>query len=316
MRILVTGGTGFVGSNLVKELMTQGHELLITWFDAEQKIPGFKGKVLHPSFIGIDWNAIGKVDILFHQAAINNTILLDENEMMRANYDSTVELFKYVIKQGCKKIVYASSTAIYGDVPAPYKENQKLNPLNPYAVSKIKVEQFAEKLAKKHKDVTFVGLRYCNVYGPGESHKGTRASMIYQLAQQMLTKNPRIFKWGEQKRDYIYVKDVVRANLLAAQAKESGVVNCGSGKATTFNDVIKLLNEVLGTKRKPEYFDNPYIGRYQDYTECDMSLAKEKLGFVPEYNSEKGIKEYYRSGALSANCRKSTHPLNWLKNNV
>ena len=298
MKALVTGGTGFIGSNLVAHLINEGHEVIITGHDAEQKLPDFKGKILQPSFIGLDWDSIGKVDVLFHQAAINDTTFMDEREMMRANFDSSIELFKRVAANGCKKIVYASSTAIYGDAPAPYKEDTPMNPLNPYAVSKKLLDEFAMKFAKEHPDITIVGLRYCNVYGPGESHKGKRASMIYQLAQQMVKGNPKIFKDGEQKRDWIYVKDVVTANILASQAKESCSVNCGSGKATSFNDLIKHLNEVLNLNRTPEYINNPYADRYQSHTECDMSLAKEKIGFVPKFDAKSGIKDFHDSGFL------------------
>ena len=143
-----------------------------------------------------------------------------------------------------------------------------------------------------------VGLRYCNVYGPGESHKGTRASMVYQLARQMRERNPRLFKNGEQLRDYIYVKDVVEANMLAAKAKSSCVVNCGSGRATSFNDLVKLLNGFFGTSRSPEYIDNPYEASYQNHTECDMSLAKERLGFAPKFTIKSGIGDYVKSGFL------------------
>ncbi|MBC8495535.1 NAD-dependent epimerase/dehydratase family protein [archaeon] len=292
MRILVTGGTGFVGSNLTEELMKQGHEVIITGHDAERKPAGFKGKYLQPSFIGLDWDEIGKIDVLFHEAAINDTTLMDKKEMFRANVDSTKELFTRVIKDGCKQIVYATSTAVYGNSPAPYKEDEGIEPLNPYAESKVAVDEFAMKLAKDHPDVVIVGLRYCNVYGPGEEHKGKRASMISQLADQMRKGNPKLFKDGEQKRDWIYVKDVVRANIMASQANESCIVNCGSGHAVTFNFLVKTLNEVLGTEREIEYINNPYEGRYQNYTECDMSCAKKKICFVPEFDAASGIKDY------------------------
>lgn len=298
MKVLVTGGTGLVGSNLVRELLKQGHDVSITGSDAYQKIPEFKGKTFYASFLGIDWDALEKYDVLFHQAAINETVLMDKREMFRSNVDSTKKLFEEVVKRGCKRIVFASSTAIYGNAPAPQKESSPLQPLNPYAESKIAMEQVVKDLQKKHPDVIFVGLRYCNVYGPGELWKGKRATMIYLLAQQMQKGNPKIFRDGEQKRDYIYVKDVVQANLLAAKAKESCIVNCGSGKATTFNEVIRILNKVLGVNRKPEYIDNPYLGRYQDHTECDMALAKQKLGFIPKFDIEAGIKEYYDTGFL------------------
>ena len=278
MRMLVTGGTGLVGSNLARELARQGHEVIITGSNASQKFPDFKGKVIHTGFCGIDWDSLGKIDVLFHQAAINDTTMTDEREIMRANVDGSKMLFEHVVKHGCKRIVYASSTAIYGHAPAPQKETSRLEPLNPYAKSKIELEQFAATFQKKHPAVIIIGLRYCNVYGPGENHKGKRATMIYQLAQQMQQGNPRIFKDGEHLRDYIYVKDVVTANLLAAKATESCVVNCGSGKSYSFNRVVAILNTVLGLSRKPEYIDNPYIGKYQNHTECDMSLAKKKLG--------------------------------------
>jgi ADP-L-glycero-D-manno-heptose 6-epimerase len=299
MRALVTGGTGFIGSNLVIRLLQDGHDVVMTGHDAEQKIPGFRGKMLQPGLLGIDWGAIGPVDVLFHQAAINDTTLLDRQEMLRANLDASKALFERVVNSGCRHIVYASSTAVYGDAPAPYRESGPLHPLNPYAESKLALERWAVEFARAHPEVTLVGLRYCNVYGPRENHKGPRASMIYQLAQQMNKGNPRLFRHGEQQRDYIYVADVVHANLLAAQAAESYVVNCGYGRAVTFNDLVAELNRVMGLHRTPEYIDNPYADRYQSHTECDMTLAKERLGFSPQYDLSKGLDEYLRSGFLT-----------------
>jgi ADP-L-glycero-D-manno-heptose 6-epimerase len=298
MRILVTGGTGFIGSNLVSRLLEEGHDVLITGHDAEQRIPGFQGKYLRPSLLGIDWEAIGPVDVLFHQAAVNDTTLMDEREMLRANVGASQELFRRVAAGGCRRIVYASSTAIYGDTPAPYREDGPARPLNPYARSKKQLEEFASGFARENPHVTIVGLRYCNVYGPGESHKGRRASMVLQLAQQMQCGNPRLFQYGEQKRDYLYVDDAVRANLLAAEAGESCIVNCGSGRAVSFNDLVAQLNQVLGVRRTPEYIENPYADRYQSHTECDMTRAKEKLGFVPGFDIAGGLESYRRKGLL------------------
>ncbi len=300
MRVLVTGGTGFIGSNLVRELLRQGNEVIITGHDAEQLPQGFSGKFFQSSFLGIDWDAIGHVDVLYHQAAINNTLNLDRREMFRANVDSAAELFRRVTETGCQRIVYASSTAVYGNGPAPYRENQPLQPLNPYAESKASLDAFSLDFARARPDVTVVGLRYSNVYGPGEAHKGKRASMIFQLAQQMRMGNPRLFQYGEQQRDYIHVGDVVRANLLAADARESSIVNCGSGAATTFNALVEILSETIGTKRAPQYVVNPAPKAYQSHTECDMALAREKLGFIPEVRIRAGIREYFESGALVA----------------
>ncbi|MEW5993919.1 MAG: NAD-dependent epimerase/dehydratase family protein, partial [Candidatus Zixiibacteriota bacterium] len=298
MKCLVTGGTGFVGSNLTLHLLNEGHEVIITGHEAEQHLPEFTGKCLYPGFLGIDWDAIHDVDVVFHQAALNNTRLLDRTEMFRANLESSKALFRHVVKHGCRRIVFASSTAIYGRHPAPYHESGPYDLNTPYAESKKYVEEFAMTVADDHPDVKVVGLRYCNVYGPREHHKGRRATMIYQLAQQMQTGNPRLFKYGEQQRDYIYVKDVVQANMRAASASESCIVNCGSGRATTFNQLVDILNEILGLQRTPEYIDNPYHGNYQDNTTCDMTLAREKLGFTPRYSIRDGIQDYFESGWL------------------
>ncbi|MAF34579.1 ADP-glyceromanno-heptose 6-epimerase [Candidatus Woesearchaeota archaeon] len=297
MRVLVTGGTGFIGSNLVQELIKQGHDVLITGHDAEQKIPDFSGTVLQPSLVGIDFERLGKIDVCFHQAAINDTTLMDKEEMFRANVHSSIELFKKLIANGCTRIVYASSTAAYGDAPVPFKEDGPMRPMNPYGESKQRLEEEAMILAAQNPGVVFVGLRYCNVYGPGEDHKGPRASMIYQLAQQMKEKNPKLFKMGEQKREWVYVKDVVKANLLAAKATRNCVVNVATGTATTFNKIVEILNNAMATSRTIEYIDNPHEA-YQTHTECDMGHAKEMIGFEPDFDVEAGIKDYFESGRL------------------
>lgn len=300
MRILVTGGTGFVGSNIVKELIGKGHEIIITGSDAEQEVDKKVDKYIQPSFLGIDWDALGKLDLVFHEAAINNTLLKDREEMLRGNLESSKELFARVVKNGCKRIVYASSTAIYGNAPAPFREDGPIEPLNVYGESKKLLDEFAMDFAEKNPEVIVVGLRYCNVYGPGESHKGKRASMIYQLAKQMQKGRPRLFKYGEQKRDFIYIADVVEANLKAAKADKSCVVNCGSGNAYSFNSIIENLNKELGTDLQPEYIDNPYTETYQTFTYCDMEKAKENIGFIPQFNLEQGIKSYAKAGLFNS----------------
>lgn len=143
-----------------------------------------------------------------------------------------------------------------------------------------------------------VGLRYSNVYGPGEAHKGKLASMIYQLARQMREGNrPRIFTAGQQKRDFVYIDDVVQANMRALSARESGNYNAGAGRSWSFNEVVAELNRVLNTDLKPDYFDNPYSFT-QDWTETDQTLAREKLGYEPKYDLRCGIDAYHASGKL------------------
>jgi ADP-L-glycero-D-manno-heptose 6-epimerase len=158
-----------------------------------------------------------------------------------------------------------------------------------------------ERLAARYQSKLahpIVGLRYSNVYGPGEAHKGKLASMIYQLAQQMKSgKRPRIFTAGQQKRDFVYIDDVVDANLCAMRANQSGVFNAGAGQSWSFNEVVAELNRVLNTDLKPDYFDNPY-GFTQDWTETNQTLAREKLGYQPNFDLRSGIDAYFASGKL------------------
>jgi len=154
------------------------------------------------------------------------------------------------------------------------------------------MERVGSDFARDNPSVRVVGLRYFNVYGPGESFKGAAASMVWQLSGQMLSgKRPRIFKWGEQFRDFIYVRDIVEANLRAAGASAGGVFNACTGKTTTFNRIIEALNGVLGTSLTTEYFENPY-GFYQDETLGDPAAAASALGFTARFDMAAGIKDY------------------------
>jgi ADP-L-glycero-D-manno-heptose 6-epimerase len=298
MRVLVTGGTGFVGSNLALALEEAGHEVLVTGDRSEQELTEFKGQVLYRDRGGIPFKQVGEIDALFHQGANADTTVLDRSVMFRDNVETSEALFHYAAEHGVKHIVYASSTAVYGNLPTPYREDGPVAPLNPYGESKAALDVFAMRFASAHPSIRVVGLRYCNVYGPREDHKLKMANIIYQLALQMKTGNPRIFKWGEQKREYIYVKDVVQANILSLDARESAVLNCSGGEPTSFNEIVRLLNRTLKLDRQPEYIDNPYEGLYQNHIECDVSRIKSVIGFVPHYSVAQGIQDYFDTGFL------------------
>jgi ADP-L-glycero-D-manno-heptose 6-epimerase len=193
------------------------------------------------------------------------------------------------------KVIYASSAAVYGNCPAPMREDGCLKPKNVYGFSKLMMDNLAFKYLRKYQNAAIIGLRYFNVYGFGEAHKGKFASMVYQLMAKMVRgEKPRLFKWGEQKRDFVYIKDVVKANLLAMEKGIGGVYNVGSGRARSFNELVAILNEVLGTDFDIEYFDNPY-DFYQNYTEADLTKISNVLGYKPDWSLEEGVRDYFQT---------------------
>lgn len=284
MKILVTGGTGFIGNSLAAELLRLGHEVYCTGAEGENLAAG---TCVGYDFDALDWT-FGPIEVLFHQAAITDTLVHDRAAMMGVNLDASLRLFHQAMNNGCRKIVYASSCAVYGDCTPPFTEYGPTRPLNVYAESKLQLDALSQNLS-----IPAVGLRYSNVYGPGEFHKGHSASMVYQLTKQILEgRRPRLFEFGEQSRDFVYVKDVVRANLLAATSDALGVFNVGSGVATSFNDVVAAIGEALGRPLEPEYFPNPHSDYYQNQTCCDLSRSREYLGYEPAWGIREGIKDY------------------------
>lgn len=297
MRVLVTGGAGFIGSNIVKELEDKNAKVSVLddFSSADfRNLEGFKGELIIGDICDEEvFKKIPKVEIVIHQAAVTDTTFPDDKKMLLVNYEGFKNVLKFCVKKNIKKIVYASSAGVYGKGPVPMKESQKLDPLNTYAYSKFLCDKKASELMKKERSLKIIGLRYFNVYGKGEAHKGKSASMIYQLYLQMRdNKNPRIFKYGEQKRDFVYVKDVVKVTLKALNLNKSVILNVGTGNPRSFNDIIKILNKFLKKDLEPEYFDNPYEKVYQDFTQADTSLLKKTLGFIPHTQLEEGIKEY------------------------
>ncbi len=301
MRALVTGGAGFIGSNLALELQAQGHEVVVLDDFSTghfENLKGFSGDVVAADvFRAQEWILrVGAVDAIFHQAAITDTTCADQRRMLEVNVEGTRNVLDFAVESGAKSVVYASSAGIYGCGSTPMREGQKPDPRNVYAFSKNVMEQVAKGFARDNPDIAVTGLRYFNVYGPGESFKKNAASMIWQLSGQMIAgRSPRIFKWGEQFRDFIFVGDVVAANLKALESRASGCFNVCTGKPATFNRVIEILGEVLGTSLKTEYFDNPY-SFYQSETLGDPALASEKLGFSARFSIEEGIRRYLGGG--------------------
>lgn len=308
MRALVTGGAGFVGSNLCLELQRRGHEVVALddfSVGSFENLWDFKGDVVAADLRKPEeWQGkVGKVDAIFHQAACTDTTIMDQKFMMSENVEAFRTLLDWAEKSKVRKIVYASSAGVYGDRPVPQRETDEPKPLNVYAFSKMVMESVARDFAKANKKLELVGLRYFNVFGPREVHKKKAASMTWQLAQQMKAgKRPRIFEFGEQYRDFIYVKDVVEANILAARNGARGTFNVCTGKKSTFNDMISCLNATLGLKLEPDYFKNPY-SFYQNETLGDPKNAKAKLGFAARFDLRSGIQDYFQGEKVAAGAR-------------
>ena len=300
MKFLITGGAGFIGSNLAFELQEKGNEVtILDDFSSGnfKNLIGFKGDICAYSLTEKEWmeKLSGKYDAIFHQAAITDTTVEDQKKMMQVNVEGFRNILSYAKTNGIKKIVYASSAGVYGNSSCPMTEASVSTPENIYGFSKAIADNVATWFAKNNPDISVIGLRYFNVYGPREYYKGHASSMIFQLHNQMIAgKRPRIFKNGEQMRDFIYVKDVVSANIKALQSEVSTVVNVGTGVPEDFNKVIECLNKELNTKLKTEYFDNPY-SFYQNKTQANTQKAKNKIGFKAEYSLDSGISDYVKT---------------------
>lgn len=297
--LIITGGAGFIGSNLTLALQQRFPDARLTVIDDFRSgdfknLAGYRGDFVAQNLATLDWHAqFGdqKFDAIFHLASITDTTLHDQFVQVHDNVESFRRLLNFA-RPNRTRIIYASSAATYGAAAAASVESDGAAPANVYAFSKVIMDNIAIREAKENPDWIIIGLRYFNVYGPREAHKGIPASMVYHLAQQMKAgQRPRIFKHGEQKRDFVYVKDVVEGSILALEAQTSGIYNLGSGQARSFNELVDVLNRCLGTRLPADYIDNPHA-HYQNFTEADLNKARSALGYAPQFSLEDGVRDY------------------------
>jgi ADP-L-glycero-D-manno-heptose 6-epimerase len=299
LNLVVTGGAGFIGSNLVLALEEKFPNARLTVIDDFRSgdfknLVGYRGDFVAQNLATLDWQdqfGEGKFDAIFHLASITDTTLHDQFIQVHDNVESFRRLLNFA-RPTRTRIIYASSASTYGPASKASAESNGAAPANIYAFSKTIMDNIAIREAKESLDWTIIGLRYFNVYGPREAHKGVPASMVYHLAQQMKAgQRPRIFKQGEQKRDFVYVKDVVEGSILALEPRESGIYNLGCGQARSFNELVDILNKCLGTKFVADYIDNPHA-HYQNFTEADLDKVRSALGYQPQFPLEAGVKDY------------------------
>jgi ADP-L-glycero-D-manno-heptose 6-epimerase len=310
--IIVTGGAGFIGSNLVHELNSRGEERILVvdnLSDAanpHQKFLNLAGARFIDYMDKSEFRqglASSRFDhsgirAILHQGACSNTLLDDGRYMMDNNFTYSKELLHFALNRSIP-LVYASTAAIYGRSAEFAEVAANERPLNIYGFSKLTFDNYV-----RHHQASFastvVGLRYFNVYGPRETHKGRMASVIHHFAKQLKdTGTIRMFEGsggygnGEQRRDFVFVRDLVKINVFFALGDfRTGIVNAGTGKSRSFNDVARALIQAHGTARV-EYIPLPtdLDARYQHFTEADIARLR-ALGYTAPFTElEAGIKE-------------------------
>jgi len=309
--ILITGGAGFIGSNLAFYFQEHYKNSQVVVFDCFRSGSTFSNGNLksfghYKNLIGFTGNVIcGDInnkddlklldtytfDYIFHQAAISDTRVDNQKIIMQTNVNSFYDLLEKA-KFDNSVLVYASSAATYGSLPSPQTVGNE-NPENPYGYSKYMMDQIAIRYSDENPKMTILGLKYFNVYGPREYFKAKTSSMVIQLGHQILDGNaPKLFENSHEIfRDFIYIEDVIQANIKACLSKKNGVFNVGTGKPRSFQDIADILQKELGTNLGTEYIPNPYI-EYQTHTQANILSTQDNLGFIPNLSLEEGIKAY------------------------
>lgn len=310
-KILLTGAAGFIGSYLLGYLNAEGYTDIIIaddfseedkWFNFDSK--QFSGKIEREELF--NWlNTAGRgIELVVHLGARTDTTEFDYTVLERLNLEYSKKIWDYCVQQKIP-LIYASSAATYGAGELGYKDDhdltEKLQPLNPYGVSKNEFDKWA--LRQTAQPPFWAGLKFFNVYGPNEYHKGRMASVIFHAFNQVrsagkvkLFRSHRPdFKDGQQLRDFIYVKDVAKVcHWLMGHSVPSGLYNLGTGKARSFEDLAKATFAGMGKEPVIEYIDMPedIRDKYQYFTEADMGKLRQ-AGYTGAFTTlEEGVKDY------------------------
>lgn len=300
--IIVTGGAGFIGSNIVKALNDKGRRNILV---VDNLTDGTKFANMvdldiadycdKEDFIAsiIAGDEFGPIEAVFHEGACSATTEWNGKYMMQNNYKYSKELLHYCLERQIP-FLYASSAATYGDRDTFVEERQFEAPLNVYGYSKFLFDQYVRDILPEAKSPV-CGFRYFNVYGPRESHKGSMASVAFHLNNQILNgENPKLFQGSEHfRRDFVYVGDVAAVNLWCWENGISGIYNCGTGNAESFEAIAKAVIAYHGkgeieTIPFPEHLKS----RYQEYTQADLTKLR-TAGYDKTFkNVAEGVAEY------------------------
>ena len=300
MKFLVTGGCGFIGSHLARELTNLGEVTVLDDLSSggvwriqdlldQGKVRFVRGNILHRNLVA---EACRDADCVFHLAAIVSVprSMAAPLEVNEVNATGTLAVLAAAREAGVKKLVFSSSSSVYGDAPvSPKAEGTPPEPLSPYAASKLAGEYFCE-VYRRSLGLSTASLRYFNVYGPGQDPRGEYAAVIPRFIVQVLRRSPPvIFGDGNQVRDFVFVKDVVRANILAMQRDAVGVMNIGSGDGTPVIRLARAVMEIGGLSREP-VFEKSRPGDIRESV-ADISRARDVMGFRPKVHLADGLRE-------------------------
>ena len=302
-KVVVTGGAGFIGSHLSEELVRQGYQVIILDDLSTGKIKNIELLLKKESVEFIQGNITDPpllqqlfqgVDYIFHQAAIPSVPRSIENPQIshEANVTGTINVLLAARDNGIKKVIYASSSSIYGDTPTlPKREDMLPNPQSPYAVSKLAGEYYCQVFHQVY-GLPTVCLRYFNVYGPRQDPDSQYAAVIPKFIKRVSGREaPIIFGDGEQTRDFTFVKDVIKANIIGAESDVSGVFNIGTGESISINRLAELIIRLVGNSVEPIH-EEPRSGDVR-HSLADISKAR-AIGYEPKYSLEDGLREIIR----------------------
>lgn len=298
MKVVVTGGAGFIGSNLAEELLKK-HEVTVIDNLSTGRIENLdqimdKINFIEGSITDLDLlkEAFSGSDTVFHEAAIPSVQRSVDNPIAsnEANVEGTLKVLVAARDCGVRKVVYASSSSAYGNTPTlPKIEDMKPNPRSPYAVSKLAGEYYCRVFSEVY-GLKTACLRYFNVYGPRQNPHSEYAAVIPRFVTRILAHEPPvIYGDGGQTRDFTFVKDVVKANILAGESDAEGVFNIACGKRVSLNELAGKIMEITGIKVEMSY-EGARPGDVRDSL-ADISSAGDKLGYKPGYELDSGLRE-------------------------
>ncbi|ELZ81391.1 nucleoside-diphosphate-sugar epimerase (UDP-glucose 4-epimerase) [Haloferax larsenii JCM 13917] len=293
-RVLVTGGAGFIGSNLANHLAEDNEVVAVDdlYLGTPENLDD--GVEFHDVSVLDDDLPTEGVDVVFHLAALSSYTMHEENPTKgaRVNVEGFVNTVEQARDDGCDTVVYASTSSIYGSRTEPSPEDMPVEARTGYEASKLARERYAEYF-HNHYDMHLAGLRFFSVYqgfGGAEEHKGEYANTIAQFADKIANgERPELFGDGTQTRDFTHVDDIVRGIELAAEHRLQGIYNLGTGESYTFNEMVRMINETLGTDVDPKYIENP-LDVYVHDTMADSTKIRESTGWEPQISFEEGVR--------------------------